>query len=123
MIRRPPRSSRSATLFPYTTLFRSLLASTDGGDIRQQLPIAKDHGDLVCHDLQELQIVVVDERREPAVRGQHPVPAFSHGDRRSQQHHPAIHRSEEHTSALQSLMRISYAVFCLKKKNTIHTTH
>src|SRR3546814_4422339 len=89
MIRRPPRSTRTDTLFPYTTLFRS-----------QALAAAIDHSWLWPH-----------------VRLQ---PDLAHIDRAySIEHH--IHscgRSEEHTSELQSLMRISYAVFCLKKKNT-----
>src|SRR3546814_7299838 len=74
MIRRPPRSTRTDTLFPYTTLFRS------SGR----------------------------RRRLPPARYQAPAPARPI---------PAPLRSEEHTSELQSLMRISYAVFCLKKKN------
>src|SRR3546814_4828725 len=83
MLRRPPRSTRTDTLFPYTTLFRS----------------------------RALQDQLADS----------PPPAFSYC--------PAAlsagcllqrTRSEEHTSELQSLMRISYAVFCLKKKTTIH---
>src|SRR3546814_8429492 len=80
MIRRPPRSTRTDTLFPYTTLFRS------------------DFGhDVVCVDKDEGKIA------------QHPV------------HNRIIfRRSEEHTSELQSLMRISYAVFCLKKKKKTH---
>src|SRR3546814_5584612 len=85
MIRRPPRSTRTDTLFPYTTLFRS------GG------LCAGECGDHVAP-------------HEPACR---------RDDRVAQ----SRHRSEEHTSELQSLMRISYAVFCLKKKkhNTITT--
>src|SRR3546814_5023444 len=84
MIRRPPRSTRTDTLFPYTTLFRSGRA---GGPERDQLPLALRHqGDRL-------------ERVEA-------VPEMARGDG----------RSEEHTSELQSLMRISYAVFCLKKK-------
>src|SRR3546814_17719976 len=75
MIRRPPRSTRTDTLFPYTTLFRSVAKAGDGN-----LP------------------VLLDERCPPKT--------VCDGD-----------RSEEHTSELQSLMRISYAVFCLKKKN------
>src|SRR3546814_10507534 len=75
MIRRPPRSTRTDTLFPYTTLFRS------GYGIRY------DHGLF----------------RQAIVDGW--------------QHEQTETRSEEHTSELQSLMRISYAVFCLKKKN------
>src|SRR3546814_2001585 len=80
MIRRPPRSTRTDTLFPYTTLFRSLL-----------IPKAKGSPD--GHPAALLGLARV--RRNTAPNG----------------------RSEEHTSELQSLMRISYAVFCLKKKN------
>src|SRR3546814_9230136 len=97
MIRRPPRSTRTDTLFPYTTLFRSLV-------LRQahfQAPVLgfAPLGNIEAgHDLQ--------------ARGD----AGAQLDRRA--------RSEEHTSELQSLMRISYAVFCLKKKTIIHNkTH
>src|SRR3546814_5997605 len=87
MIRRPPRSTRTDTLFPYTTLFRSLdrcrLSGLSAGQARLR------NGD-----------------RRAALRCQ--------GDRRTRRHRGT--RSEEHTSELQSLMRISYAVFCLKKK-------
>src|SRR3546814_2166313 len=93
MIRRPPRSTRTDTLFPYTTLFRS---RPDQRLSRQAPP------------------------RRPALL--HRQPRGLH--RAGQDHHAAEgprgqrdHRSEEHTSELQSLMRISYAVFCLKKKN------
>src|SRR3546814_5358115 len=79
MIRRPPRSTRTDTLFPYTTLFRS---HRDAGEA-----------------------VVEGRARGEAGEGRAIVPR-------------ARARSEEHTSELQSLMRISYAVFCLKKKNT-----
>src|SRR3546814_10786100 len=75
MIRRPPRSTRTDTLFPYTTLFRS-----SGDELNQPYERALPH----------LQGVTLDA--------------------------DALDRSEEHTSELQSLMRISYAVFCLKKK-------
>src|SRR3546814_5267576 len=87
MIRRPPRSTRTDTLFPYTTLFRSRQPGGDEG-------------------------VGGVERRV-------------HIERPATEHHRddgnAL-RSEEHTSELQSLMRISYAVFCLKKKNIIYHT-
>src|SRR3546814_2619524 len=93
MIRRPPRSTRTDTLFPYTTLFRSPDGRRDSirmwrGSARKnarQRKAAADH------------------------EGQ---------DRQSRQSNPhqKSGRSEEHTSELQSLMRISYAVFCLKKK-------
>src|SRR3546814_5073902 len=88
MIRRPPRSTRTATLFPYTTLFRSSLADGLGAyQFDRRLSVAKG---------------------KPALPWRVPHPQRSHG--------PPGERSEEHTSELQSLMRISYAVFCLKKK-------
>src|SRR3546814_2282677 len=85
MIRRPPRSTRTDTLFPYTTLFRSRR-----GDCDAPSPGTARRSD---HDR---------DRNNPW------APRF------------ARDRSEEHTSELQSLMRISYAVFCLKKKNKKH---
>src|SRR3546814_3505656 len=87
MIRRPPRSTRTDTLFPYTTLFRSLSAAVGQRQVEE----------------------AVAALRHARAR------AFDH--RRHRRRHPR--RSEEHTSELQSLMRISYAVFCLKKKKTI----
>src|SRR3546814_1585824 len=87
MIRRPPRSTRTDTLFPYTTLFRSpsmhraLRRGTRG------------------------------ERKRGVVKMGDPLQGIAH---------LATKRSEEHTSELQSLMRISYAVFCLKKKKKIN---
>src|SRR3546814_3620289 len=84
MIRRPPRSTRTDTLFPYTTLFRST-----GFNDRQQLLEQDTRGCLI-----ELVVVALP-----------PAPEWKNQA-----------RSEEHTSELQSLMRISYAVFCLKKK-------
>src|SRR3546814_6263881 len=94
MIRRPPRSTRTDTLFPYTTLFRS-----DQARVHRQCP-----GDAEALALPAGELVRELRRR---LRAQ-PDPQEQLGD--------AI-RSEEHTSELQSLMRISYAVFCLKKKN------
>src|SRR3546814_1740985 len=88
MIRRPPRSTRTDTLFPYTTLFRSSETSFGGGASLWRANWSTQ-GDPFAH---------VAERS--------PARAMTRG--------PA--RSEEHTSELQSLMRISYAVFCLKKK-------
>src|SRR3546814_8081282 len=88
MIRRPPRSTRTDTLFPYTTLFRS---RAPGRVHRGRAEGADSTG------------------RHPAHAGLEAAPAGRQA--RTQ-------RSEEHTSELQSLMRISYAVFCLKKKTT-----
>src|SRR3546814_8321359 len=87
MIRRPPRSTRTDTLFPYTTLFRSRLRSTGR---------------------QRLSRFVRGRRRWCGGDRWHL------GNRRARRQQRQ--RSEEHTSELQSLMRISYAVFCLKKK-------
>src|SRR3546814_3846174 len=92
MIRRPPRSTRTDTLFPYTTLFRSL-----GQRARNEAlaPEPGVHGHQQ-HHVQQFHDVVHGVQRTARVEYQS--------------------RSEEHTSELQSLMRISYAVFCLKKK-------
>src|SRR3546814_1406086 len=87
MIRRPPRSTRTDTLFPYTTLFRSDEGGLDRDALSQLLPA-------------EQQAFVDD------IMARYQVPELDD------------ERSEEHTSELQSLMRISYAVFCLKKKTT-----
>src|SRR3546814_9303912 len=90
MIRRPPRSTRTDTLFPYTTLFRSR--------IRNQAHEEMEFDRRRCevHQLQSVHAGQSGRARRQRIRG--------------------LFRSEEHTSELQSLMRISYAVFCLKKK-------
>src|SRR3546814_5644835 len=88
MIRRPPRSTRTDTLFPYTTLFRSLP--------QRRLAILQRAQRRAANDRNVVTREVV---------------------RRQQLANLKLDRSEEHTSELQSLMRISYAVFCLKKKN------
>src|SRR3546814_7939953 len=96
MIRRPPRSTRTDTLFPYTTLFLSQLLGHGGKAAGSAHFVRAKVGVGKCIDGCELQ------RAEEAAHNQY--------DR----------RSEEHTSELQSLMRISYAVFCLKKKKIRH---
>src|SRR3546814_4063689 len=88
MIRRPPRSTRTDTLFPYTTLFRSCY-------LWCRSPVANDN-EIAARDSSE---------------------SFAAGDEEEVEREE---RSEEHTSELQSLMRISYAVFCLKKKTQRH---
>src|SRR3546814_2315933 len=86
MIRRPPRSTRTDTLFPYTTLFRSA--------------------------------AIAAPATPTTVRHTGPTIARVHSHRAAGRHAPRSRaRSEEHTSELQSLMRISYAVFCLKNKS------
>src|SRR3546814_5156517 len=104
MIRRPPRSTRTDTLFPYTTLFRS---PADGG-------IA----DLGLGG-RAILALVQSGRADDAVLGRG-RPDHAAGSGRRTAAVSADGRSEEHTSELQSLMRISYAVFCLKKKNINH---
>src|SRR3546814_9037835 len=107
MIGLPPRSTRTDTLFPYTTLFRSLVA----GARRLPAVVRRAVG----------RHLLVDGRRRYARTGvlagvPRAVPFGGRPPLRpADQGH---HRSEEHTSELQSLMRISYAVFCLKKKKT-----
>src|SRR3546814_2076848 len=114
MIRRPPRSTRTDPLFPYTTLFRSAGRELDNDEDHQ----ADDQQRGNHHQNAADEIAQHDISSSPfrAVRGRRP--------RRRLRFHtagavsPQLWRSEEHTSELQSLMRISYAVFCLKKKNT-----
>src|SRR3546814_2603053 len=108
MIRRPPRSTRTDTLFPYTTLFRSGVIAACA--LVVAAPVL-DHGQ------QRVGIggPLIDLQRRPGLlRGlvQQAPPTRVGGQ-------SEVARSEEHTSELQSLMRISYAVFCLKKKNHI----
>src|SRR3546814_1017311 len=110
MIPRPPRSTRTNTLFPYTTLFRSVrlvMLIIDGDIIVHRAGALDFHqaafgiisiGDgLGCND-------GADHQQPRSHSRQYPTSSHAHA------------RSEEHTSELQSLMRISYAVFCLKKK-------
>src|SRR3546814_7512172 len=112
MIRRPPRSTRTYTLFPYTTLFRSLLHhaadACDFGDTRHGFQFVAEEPVLQGAKLRQVvpaafidQRIFIDPAHTGCVRPE---------------------RSEEHTSELQSLMRISYAVFCLKKKISITET-
>src|SRR3546814_7403152 len=106
MIRRPPRSTRTDTLFPYTTLFRSILARLEDdehvGRVRRHRVGRQLGGARLGVDELHLRLL-----------GHHPL------DRHL---HRLALRSEEHTSELQSLMRISYAVFCLKKKKKYKIT-
>src|SRR3546814_7959652 len=104
MIRRPPRSTRTDTLFPYTTLFRSV-----GW---------RGHGDRAGHCSGALRSRRFRDAVDHGLRGARGRGAIGrYGQWRRQL------RSEEHTSELQSLMRISYAVFCLKKKKKKRTEH
>src|SRR3546814_10782354 len=109
MNRRPPRSTRTDTLFPYTTLFRSLRQ-------RGQKLIALGIGQLRHPSLPSSAPRMGCSPFSPHRRRLAPPPHSSAAGDIRQAHRPAAARSEEHTSELQSLMRISYAVFCLKKK-------
>src|SRR3546814_8137141 len=110
MIRRPPRSTLTDTLFPYTTLFRSCSGAIG----------ARPNPSLYAHDWLGRGNLEENGGAAPFAHclWETPSRAFHLGaaDRRS------TDRSEEHTSELQSLMRISYAVFCLKKKKKIKHT-
>src|SRR3546814_2025818 len=101
MIRRPPRSTRTDTLLPYTTLFRSGVADVG----------------CVVHVAGEDRVAAAAGCAAHGGPGGHVVPDHVRRPHRAGHHA----RSEEHTSELQSLMRISYAVFCLNKKNTKNT--
>src|SRR3546814_6003969 len=121
MIRRPPRSTRTDTLFPYTTLFRS---PSDGGALASPrppnpFPVIKPGTQATLTDVAgngHLDLVVTNpggagffrNNNDGTWEGFAPFPS-------------ATLRSEEHTSELQSLMRISYADFCLKKKKICRT--
>src|SRR3546814_5915335 len=118
MIRRPPRSTRTDTLFPYTTLFRSDLDDGVVRGARGRLVAAAAIGEDAPEDQHEHEHRDSRHRRHQD-RIVHPVRAVAVGRHLNLEAHPAVARlrSEEHTSELQSLMRISYAVFRLKKKN------
>src|SRR3546814_10166917 len=113
MIRRPPRSTRPDTLVPYTTLFRARHAVE---------PVGKGDHQFAARDLAR-QLDRRLDRIGPGRAGEHRaiVESARLQDQRLVGFEERRLRSEEHTSELQSLMRISYAVFCLKKKN--NTNH
>src|SRR3546814_2865373 len=115
MIRRPPRSTRTDTLFPYTTLFRSWISTytkalqrqldreteriySDPATLRRKVVVRKGRENYLC-------LLNLEDALQGGFAGR------------------AVTRSEEHTSELQSLMRISYAVFCLNIKKTSYKCH
>src|SRR3546814_7428249 len=106
MIRRPPRSTRTTTLFPYTTLFRSHIIGLQGNLWTEHLSTTADADRM----LWPRAAILADMAWSKAPRDWNGL-----SDRL------VAARSEEHTSELQSLMRISYAVFCLKKKKKART--
>src|SRR3546814_6537494 len=136
MIRRPPRSTRTDTLFPYTTLFRSLEADAEGAVVAEQSRLGKRGvaqpvtgvggvGDQLPQEDLLLRVERVrDDVEQPADLSLEIHLFFRHGlfirpfcgpcGAYAKSSREAPLRSEEHTSELQSLMRLSYAVFCLK---------
>src|SRR3546814_8758656 len=131
MIRRPPRSTRTDTLFPYTTLFRSHEHDQHEQKEHRSTPHAaeEDRGKGADHADGQAADDDAPEAAEPAERHGHEGhqrEVVSDVGRRAserQKQEAGQRRSEEHTSELQSLMRLSYAVFCLKKKKNTHRTH
>src|SRR3546814_946552 len=113
MIRRPPRSTRTDTLFPYTTLFRSV-----------EKILGQEYATLYFNESSQIPWGSIETAMSRLAQKCELAPAIAAATGRT---HLALKayfdRSEEHTSELQSLMRISYAVFCLKKKtlNTVNT--
>src|SRR3546814_6199839 len=120
MIRRPPRSTRTDTLFPYTTLFRSYAPLARGEVTRNETlaRIGERHGKSATQAglrwlVQKDRVAAIPK----AASEEHALANFQIFDFEL----TAAERSEEHTSELQSLMRISYAVFCLNKKKNKYT--
>src|SRR3546814_4779223 len=120
MIRRPPRSTRTDTLFPYTTLFRSVEITKVSGDLNLLaelvLTILAEEG--APSAWRSSEIKTAPGVRLPVTRNgfdRHRI-EIDYQVRGARPRLIEVSRSEEHTSELQSLMRISYAVFCLKKK-------
>src|SRR3546814_1124775 len=115
MIRRPPRSTRTYSLFPYTTLFRSARFGFGRGAVMIVAPFG-DRG-------QAKRLGPVAQQPPATRRGHDPdharSPETEPPAEQRRQRADDEERSEEHTSELQSLMRISYAVFCLKKKKKL----
>src|SRR3546814_8908689 len=119
MIRRPPRSTRTDTPFPYTTLFRSLerflhlvLPHICQPRARRRHDRIRSEGLGHSHDGDVLRVPATPRRVA------NPITHFGDPARKVRKWHNISSRSEEHTSELQSLMRISYAVFCLKKQKS-----
>src|SRR3546814_16134731 len=134
MILLPPESTRSDTLFPYTTLFRSILTAPEPPRDLGDHPDRRDVGRILSQPPAQRALgvgkavfgkrerrgdhcLVVDCRRNRGERSR--LCLVLAAERAQRMCGKPVRRSEEHTSELQSLMRISYAVFCLKKKKQI----
>src|SRR3546814_2482244 len=107
MLRRPPRSTRTVSLFPYSTRFRSIVSC---GAPRRFLLSPVSGGESLSFDFGLGDLLVMGGTIQRTWR--HGIPKTTR---------PVGPRSEEHTSELQTLMRISYAVFCLKNKKNTYT--
>src|SRR3546814_7559275 len=118
MIRRPPRTKRTDTRFPYTPLFRSSRSAA----VRSVTPCSRSSASAARLNTASATSISIKVKPFSAERLQKVKP-FSAERRQEGKPRSLIDRSEEHTSELQSLMRISYAVFCLKKKTTHTQTH
>src|SRR3546814_1788699 len=122
MIRRPPRSTRTDTLFPYTTLFRSVILVQFGFEgngfavVGDRRIVGRQGIFAFVH-----RAVLPGLLRRPSLPLVPVSPRWKRRDEPFRHLERGLGRSEEHTSELQSLMRISYAVFCLKKKKKQHT--
>src|SRR3546814_4266830 len=108
MLRLPPRSTRTDTLFPYTTLFRSPETLADDHRAFDKWKTGKTGHPIVDSSMKELNETGYITNHQRIIVATYLI------------HQLKVNRSEEHTSELQSLMRISYAVFCLKKKKSIN---
>src|SRR3546814_9571828 len=117
MFRRPPRSTRTDTLFPYTTLFRSL--GSTGPGVRPAPPNHDIQPSSASQAVVHEQVLWTSDQLQDDGQGTgtRTCPKFSFPTKWTPR------RSEEHTSELQSLMRNSYAVFCLKKKQKSYQQH
>src|SRR3546814_9714789 len=133
MIRRPPRSTRTDTLFPYTTLFRSFDRLAERG-VEMMLFGCPPHSEWLLgnsaepvgqNELPRRKLMRILGTSAAHARSRYRAVRVGVGRQRLERRPRAVgerSRSEEHTSELQSLMRSSYAVFCLKKKNKNNTS-
>src|SRR3546814_2389392 len=121
MIRRPPRSTRTDTLFPYTTLFRSVTKELSSDAYEGRAPGTPGEEKTVAYIIKKYE----EAGLKPGNNGEwtQDVPLVEITAKNATPLTFTGGRSEEHTSELQSLMRISYAVFCLKKKKTDNKHH
>src|SRR3546814_7886177 len=114
MIRRPPRSTRTDTLLPYTTLFRSAQRPED----LEKIEFEEDQVQISLFSKQSPIAAALTQQKDGSLQLKSSYEGAGEDPEMVQIIQRAL-RSEEHTSELQSLMRISYAVFCLKKKKYI----